>query len=361
MKRSKKYKALGCHVYAGGHALGVKRSGRFDTLAHLEEGDFGVATAKKNLGVEVRVGMDQWRANLFARDGVDWLYTNPPCAAWSSAGTRKGAKHDLARHTERVFDLIPQVKPTFFSWECVTNVLTAGKDFALERARFAMKHGYDVHFVVLEVADLGLPSMRKRFFFVASKIGIAFEKPNEKRVTVREAWASLPKDRGPGASCSPIEKELLKAMPVGRYNGSLRNFVDNDLRAFAQGHNRFKKKIHPAFSQKRLRLDEPSYTVMGGAHLWHPTQARRITVLEQQVLAGYPASYEFLGSIQSRYAQIGKAVTPTAGRWLADQVAGALDAEGEAPSSRRHARNRTFQVHDFTNGKFAELYAGVTP
>lgn len=356
----RKYRALGAHIYAGGHTLGVRATKRFDTLAHLEEGAFGAETSRKNLGVEVRVGMDQWKADLWRND-VDWLYTNPPCAAWSSAGTRRGAAHDLARHTERVFDLIPEVRPTVFSWECVTNVATAGKEFVLERARQALGWGYDVHLVTLEVADLGLPSMRKRFFFVASKVAMEFPLPFARRTTVREAWKDLPADRGPGAGASAEEVKLLKLMPVGQHNGSLRNFVDNDLRAAAE---KYGLKIRPAFSQKRLRWDEPSYTVMGGSHLWHPDEPRRITILEQQVLAGYPADYKFSGSIQNQYAEIGKAVTLPAARWLATAVAGSLDADadGTAPNgSRRNARKRTFQVHDFTGGRFAKLYEGVTP
>jgi DNA (cytosine-5)-methyltransferase 1 len=356
----KKYGALGAHIYAGGHTLGVRATKRFDTGVHLEEGTFGAETSRRELGVEVRVGMDCWNPSAF-RGGVDWLYSNPPCAAWSSAGTRRGAAHDLARHTERVFDLMPAVKPTVFSWECVTNVATAGKEFVLERARQAIGWGYDVHLVTLEVADLGLPSMRKRFFFVASKVAMQFPLPFARRVTVREAWKDMPKDRGPGASCSAEEEKLLKLMPVGRHNGSVRNFVDNDLRASAEKHG---LKIRPAFSQKRLRWDEPSYTVMGGSHLWHPDEPRRITILEQQVLAGYPKEYKFSGSIQNQYAEIGKAVTMPAAKWLAGAVADSLDADagGTNPvGSRRSARKRTFQVHDFTGGRFASLYEGVTP
>jgi hypothetical protein len=182
----KKYGALGAHIYAGGHTLGVRATKRFDTGVHLEEGTFGAETSRRELGVEVRVGMDCWNPSAF-RGGVDWLYSNPPCAAWSSAGTRRGAAHDLARHTERVFDLMPAVKPTVFSWECVTNVATAGKEFVLERARQAIGWGYDVHLVTLEVADLGLPSMRKRFFFVASKVAMQFPSGG---TTVRSATSS---------------------------------------------------------------------------------------------------------------------------------------------------------------------------
>lgn len=352
----RKRRALGAHIYAGGHSLGAKRAG-FDVVAHLEEDAFKdfVEPSRRNLKVEVRLGVDNWKPRDFGRGkklgDVDWLFCNPPCAAWSAAGVRKGAKDDRARMTERCFGLIEDVQPSVFTWECVTNVLTLGRDFALARARQAADLGYDVHFVVFEASDLGLPSFRKRFFFVASRVPFSIERGSSDKVTVRQAWRGLGAV-GPGQGCSVNEKKLLDAMPVGSKNGSLRNFADSDLRAYAAKHGKF--KIHPAFSQKRLRLDEPSYTVMGGAHLWHPTESRRITVKEQQVLAGYPKDYEFTGSIGKQYAQIGCAVTPTAGEWMGRAIKRALDAE----KPRRRSRP-TFSIHDLTNGRFERDYADL--
>lgn len=338
--------ALGCHIYAGGHTLGVRQAG-FDVPIHLEEGPFGVETAVKNLGVEVRVGrsvraasavcaapdrvsagldLSSWRAHEF-RGCVDWLYGNPPCAAFSTLGVGarvRGEASDYVRCTERLFALIDVVEPTVFSWECVTGALTAGRAFVERMIASVHALGYDVHGVVLDAADCGLPSHRRRFFFVASKVEVAFERPAAPRTTPRGAWAAMAARGFPigEGRASGNEVKLVASMPPGW--GRVRDHAI-----------KIGSKLRPFASRRRLGFDELAPTIAGGPDYYHPTEPRYLTVREQQVLAGYPPEYEFIGSIHQRYAQIGKAVTPPAARWLGGQVARALDAGVKVGLKRR--------------------------
>ena len=338
--------ALGCHIYAGGHSIGVRRAG-FNVLAHLEESNFGAETSRRNLGVEVRYGIDKWRAQEF-QGRVGWLYGNPPCAAWSSLGVRtkargqdgRGANDDRARCTERLFDLIDVVEPTVFSWECVTNALTHGREFVLERARFCLERGYDVHLIAFQAADLGLPSRRLRMFFVASLVDFSIGmNPVARYVTPREALAGVT-DRGPGGDARPAYAAVLRAMPPGR--GVPRKFCEeNGL------------PVKFPFSIKRVGWDDPAtWTISGSAHLVHPDEPRFLSVLEQQLLLGYPPDYKFAGGVAAQYKQIGCAVTPAASEWLARAVKASLDAP------RLVARPR-LRMHDLAGGKFEALYQGV--
>lgn len=333
----KRHFALGCHIYAGGHTIGVRRAG-FEVTTHLEEGAFGAETSRRNLGVDVRVGIENWRAAEFG-GLIDWLYTNPPCASFSQAGhavkdkearnVRRFAKDDRTNCALRCFDLIDVVKPTVFSWECVAAATTAGDEFVKKRIEFCHARGYDVHGLLFDAADLGLPSRRRRFFFVASKVAFAPTLTPHPHVTVREAWRGL--DPGPVVACRTIRTEILKRMPRGVF-GKLANYAV--VGQVIDG----KKYGKPGFLHWRIGWDKPAPTVTGGQHLYHPDLARPLTIREQQVLCGYPATYEFSGRPSVQYAEIAKAVTPHAAEWLARQVRRALDADERVGRRKRRAK-----------------------
>ncbi len=98
----KKYKlrptAVGIHIYAGGFTVGVKQAG-FDVLCHLEIGKYGVASVKANWpALPVHIGEENWPLKDLAKKEVDLLYSNPPCAIFSVAGTLPSrSTHILAR------------------------------------------------------------------------------------------------------------------------------------------------------------------------------------------------------------------------------------------------------------------------
>lgn len=331
------FKALGCHIYAGGFTLGVMKAG-FQVLGHLEEWPFGVDTVRANLPIEVRIGVDSWEPDEYRGD-VDWLYGNPPCASWSQAGVKvKNKERNIDRYkhdgrtqcTELLFSLVPQIRPTVFTWECVAAAKSNGAEFVAKQTEFMNEEGYHVYHLLFDGIDTGLPQHRKRFFFVGSKVRIDFKPPDEKRVTVREAWAKL-KDPGEVPRISDGLKAILKAMPRNK-GGHLAKFFMNGRELADMPRNPRTGYVmgRPSFLAARVPLDGFSPTVTGGQHLYHPTQARSLTTLEQQVLCGYPVDYEFQGRPSYRFAQIAKAVLPPPAYWLARHVAVGLKARQRA-------------------------------
>lgn len=57
-----------------------------------------------------------------------------------------------------------------------------------------------------------------------------------------------------------------------------------------------------------LKYDKPAGTIRSGGRAWHPKQDRAVTVREAATLQSYPYQYEFAGSLQDQYLQIGNAV-----------------------------------------------------
>ena len=174
-------------------------------LAHLEEGPFGVETAKKNMpDLGVLYPESNWGpVTDYARDQFDLLYGNPPCASWSQAGVKVRDKEDRneARWskdgrtdcTVRLFALLEKLRPKIFLWESVAAAMKNGAAFVQQRVEQVNKLGYHAWLITFNGADCGLPQRRKRFFFLASKVKVDVEgPPGGGIVTVREALASIP-------------------------------------------------------------------------------------------------------------------------------------------------------------------------
>ncbi len=76
----------------------------------------------------------------------------------------------------------------------------------------------------------------------------------------------------------------------------------------------------------RLHSDFPSYTIStyfnrpGNGAFIHPTQNRLISLREAARLQSFPDDYRFLGSISSRFKQIGNAVPPLLARAIGSMI-----------------------------------------
>jgi DNA (cytosine-5)-methyltransferase 1 len=364
-----KLTALGAHVYAGGFTVGVRRAG-FRVLAHLEEWEFGVETARRNLGVEVRVGPGSWHPEEFR--GADLVYCNPPCASWSEAGRKVIAKerntarwsHDgRTKCTELCFELVAAVRPKVFIWESVAAATVNGAGFVEGRIALCHDLGYDVHGLLFNGADCGLPQTRRRFFFVASRVRFDPRPPPLVEEAARRGVDPCALWRTPR---QVIRQELGRR--VGEYERVLKTYdrIVDEARPGEPLHKAY-MRLHrgrPPVSERGQRADCPGFmhqkvdpdrhapTVTGSAHLYHWGEHRTLSVDEMKVICGYPANYEFVGRLGDRYAQIAKAVLPPPAEWLARQVRAAIEA------GRPVGRRRTAELHNFIHERrrFADAW-----
>ena len=339
--------ALGVHIYAGGFTLGVQAAG-FRVLAHMEEWPFGVETVRTNLGLPVYQGLDTWdRAVEKYKGKVVWLYGNPPCAAWSTAGHRptkeNGGKStsDVDRClcdprvdcTRRLFALVPRIDPTVFTWESVAAATRAGAPFVQERSEMMVKLGFRVYQVLFDGHDTGLPQHRRRFFFVASKKRIRWEKGDKAGLTPRDAWEGLVDDGAGAKLTNPAYVGLLKRMPKNKM-GKLRHFFDTenpDESKLARNPTTGNVIGRPGYLQIRIALDEVGPTIVGNTNYMHPFRNGYLTVREQAALCGWPNDYVFAGrGVAVQYQQIARAVLPPAAQWLGENVMRALKADEPA-------------------------------
>ena len=79
-------RAVGCYIFGGGFSLGVRR--KMDVICHLEGDDgYGVASVRRNQpDVPIFFGPSRWPIAELRAIAPDFVYANPPCAAWSPIG-----------------------------------------------------------------------------------------------------------------------------------------------------------------------------------------------------------------------------------------------------------------------------------
>lgn len=334
-------KAIGVYIFAGGFTLGVKRAG-FDVLAQLEDGPYGVATTLRNHpGMPVHASPATWPLDALRAAGpIDFVFGNPPCAPFSNAGIshkKVGMMNDHWKRDPRtscitkMFGVLERVEPTVWAWESVQPALRRGREMVDELTAVARSHGYAATYVLLNAVDIGVPQIRRRFFCVFHRVAIDWEYTRVPKRTVRDAWAPIleggvvdASPTPPSPTKNPEHLRLLREIPPG---GSLR-------KAWERAHppETWEKNAHgtirgrPRFLDVRLDYDEPSPTLTGGATKFHPVEDRYITLLEQQLLCGYPPEYVFEGpNLSNKYAQTAQAVMPPVGEWLARNVRRAIE------------------------------------
>lgn len=326
--RPRQLTAVGCHIYAGGFTLGVARAG-FDVLAVLEEGPYGVATSLRNQpDVSVYVGNANWPLDDLEQRDVDFVFGNPPCAAWSQVGRvvtgGDWRDDDRVDCTRRHFELLERLRPRVWVWESVCNAFTKGREFVDELTVRALDLGYSVTYLLHDGQYLGVPQSRKRFFFVAHRVVFCPTVPSWKTTTVGEALAGM---SGPGEEDVRMAPHLEALYPTLRQGGSLRQAWEaaaGDESRWERSPDGSKVLGRPAIAIYREWLDRPGHTV-AGYPVVHPTEDRCLTTKELQVLNGYPEDYEFVGS--GRSGLIARGVCPPTAEWLAREVSAAVLAD----------------------------------
>lgn len=343
MTQEKPLKAVGAFIFAGGFTLGVRE--HFNVLAHLEGNGHGVETARHNFpDLPIYVGADNWPRESLADEGVDLVYTNPPCAAWSQANGKSGTHwrgDDRVDCTRLCFTLLRDLRPRVWVWESVRGAFTKGREFVNELAEQAHDLGYAVTFLYLDAAAHGVPQRRRRFMFVAHDVELDFDIDERAGsvTTVRDVMESdaWPDDPGP---TEKISQDLLWASLIPRVGPGEQvvRLFDAEFQDHVQAYRSKGLNVpgRPSFQVRRVPLDDVCYTLTGGANKLHPHEDRMLGVREYAAISGYPKDFEFVGSTGYQYKQVAQAVLPPVGEYVARVAAhGIRRGEPAEPGSTR--------------------------
>lgn len=317
--------ALGVHIFAGGFTVGVKAAG-FDVLGHLEDTEYGVATARANWpALDVRVGRTNWREEEFA-SRIDLLYANPPCAIFSVCGVSTTRGADAWRTDSRLgcwhraFEVFAAVRPRVFALESVCQAYTKGREVVDQFTRDALVLGYSVQHVLEDAQWMGVPQSRKRFFFVAHdpKLDLKFKVDFGDTVTVAEALAGINDSPADWRKARRFDEIHLRCMQIMKGGDRLKDAYDR-LFPSPEINCRGQAVGRPGFMVHRLRPDVPMGVFVGDICI-HPNQHRHLNDAEMRAICTYPQNFKLAGSPDGWGSQLARAVMPNVGRWLATAV-----------------------------------------
>lgn len=298
---------------AGGMSLGFEMAG-FNVVSAVEVVEIAAATHRRNFPhCEVHCGdiAEFDPTILSSSQGIRVVVGGPPCQGFSVAGRRdpNDPRNRLFREFVRVVD---SVRPDYFVMENVPGILTMKSGQVKEAILEAFAEiGYpDVSIAVLEAATFGVAQIRARAIFIGNRHGmpnpfpapiLAPEDyvPIEAAISDLPPWTPIPNVNHEWTRHSKQFMERISTVPPG---GSLyETFTD---------------------AYKRQYPGVPAMTIKenhGGTHI-HPRLNRCISAREMARLQSFPDSFVFEGTMKKAMWQIGNAVPPLMGRFIASAL-----------------------------------------
>ncbi len=265
----------------------------------------------------------------------------PPCQAFSTAGRRLGLNDERGNVFLHFIDLIVGLRPKYAIFENVRGLLSAplrhrpheqrGHGFPLlqsdELPGGALLHilkrleagGYSTTFTLYNTANFGVPQIRERLIFIASREGhyIPHLRPTHAANptgsiapwrTFRDALACR-KATGTHALSFPESRlKFYKLLGAGQNWRDLPAHVQEEAMAGSWLSGGGKTGFY-----RRLSWEKPTPTLvtrpnMKATDLCHPSELRPLSVEEYAALQTFPEDYQFTGSLDDQYRQIGNAV-----------------------------------------------------
>ncbi|MFC1678648.1 DNA cytosine methyltransferase [Elusimicrobiota bacterium] len=265
----------------------------------------------------------------------------PACQAFSTAGQRGSISDPRGVLFRSFLRVIRGARPRFFVMENVPGVISAAKrhrpliergpghpplardeEFGsafIEIVREFRKLGYYIVFDILNAADFGVPSTRKRLVFIGSRDGepIAMPIPTHSEtgsdglkpwVTLREALRGLEDPDPEIKSIATRWRRYLKQIPAG---GCWRD-LPKDLQREAMGRAYLSWGGRKGFF-RRLSWDAPVPALTTrpeskATMFCHPDELRTFSIREYARLQQFSPDWKFSGGVEQRYRQIGNAV-----------------------------------------------------
>lgn len=320
--------AIGAYIFAGGFTLGVSK--HFRVKAHLEGSWYGVKTSQLNFpGLDAYVKSPLWPLEqLHGRHDTAFLYCNPPCAPFSQAGaTMRGGTNawktdPRLKCWKECFVAFEALQPTVFAVESVVRAYTAGEPFIRGLEELVHQMGYSTTHVFVDAKNFGMAQKRKRYFFVAHKVEMDFDRPTYLHPVVNDILATV---TDPGYIPRWKDKSHEALVPFLPSHASFRAmweelYDSSECERNAQGGvvGRPRIFIH--------RVDgEDLIGTITGDYFVHPTEDRFLGMNELKVLNGFPQDYWLEGPPGGHASLLARGVCPDVAEWLAGRARAAVD------------------------------------
>lgn len=281
---------------AGGLDLGLIIAGHEVIWANDIDED-AVLTYKKNINNDISC-CDIKDIEVTTIPDADIIVGGFPCQGFSLANLNRSKNDDRNQLYKAFLNIVKIKQPNFFIAENVKGILSLDNGNAIKKIIKDFENaGYVVKYELLNMANYGIPQTRQRVIIVGQKVSLSkkflFNYPNATHgkndkinpwITIKEAISHYPSPNKPNQILNHI---------CSSYKVEYRNFT---------GH-------------RQTSSDKPSPTILargngggGVCAIPHYNGQRRLTIRESATIQTFPDNFEFIGSMNSCYRQIGNAV-----------------------------------------------------
>lgn len=345
----------GCGGLSSGFSLYSAIDPAFRHAGAVDINADAIATLSKNLGVTAanldvhnvattKTGWREFTNSLDLRSGNSLVVVGgPPCQGFSSHRTTIDGCEDLNGLVLDYVRVAAKLDADAILMENVPELVTERSWPYFQSARDHLRRrGYKVRTRIYNFAGFGLPQERFRVVTIAMRKPFAMPLPflaRDDYRTVRDAIGHLP-EIAPGIAAADDPDHLtakhrrstVDTIALVPKNGGRRplDAGPDCLRRLANRNGR--TGYDDVYG--RLWWDRPSVTITGhsrnpaSGRFSHPEQDRGISVREAALLQGFPVDYQFAGSFDSKFLQVGNAVSPGVSAFLAGHILSQLMDDG---------------------------------
>ncbi len=282
---------------------------------------------------------------------VDVLVGGPPCQPFSKSGY--WARGDTGRLDDSRADTlsaymayVEEILPKVFLLENVHGISYSGKEEGfrlLERVAAEINErkgtSYRLSWKVVNMADYGVPQLRKRFFLVAHREGRGFKFPPATHGQLRDQSSLQPSFDQPDLAPYATAWDAIGDLDGQEVDLRMKGRWANLLPSIPEGENYLwhtnRKGGIPLFGWRtrywsfllKLAKSKPSWTIQAqpgpsiGPFHW---KSRPLSVEEMTRLQTFPEDVSFVGGRTSVQRQIGNAVPSLMSEILARQISAQL-------------------------------------
>ena len=271
----------------GGLALGFEAAG-FQTIGYEKDPD-AVATYNKNLHGKCH---EKFLDNSTVYPEADIVIGGPPCQPFSVGGKQMGLR-DSRDGFPAFIHAIETLKPKIWMFENVRGMLYRNKEYLIEISDSLHKLGYSIEMKILKAVEYNVPQNRERLIVVGHHGGYNFPTPFDHKFTAGDAVSDI-------AYKLKMDDE----------------FLTPNQDEYIEKYEKASKCINP----RDLHFNRPARTVTcrnlaGATSDMHRIKLpdgrrKRLNVREAARLQSFPDWFEFEGSKNSQFYQIGNAVPP---------------------------------------------------
>ena len=308
-----KYTFIELCAGAGGLSSGLIEAGFIPLLLNDNNNDCCKTLRKNHPNINIiNASIYDIDYNNYIDSNVDLLTGGMPCQSFSQSGLRKGLDDPRGNLIIKFIEILNLIKPKIFMIENVKGLLSHDKGKTFEKIINELNKNnlYDINYKCLDASKYDVPQKRERVFIIGilKSLNKSYTFPNESltKKLLKDVLYDVPLSNG--AKYNEEKIKLFKMIPQG---GCWINLLENLQKEYLG--NSYNSGGGKRGILYRLSMEKPSLTLLCSpsqkqTERCHPLEERPLTIREYARIQTFDDNYEFIGSLNSQYKQIGNAV-----------------------------------------------------